>query len=134
MATTTTRDDGTRTRSWWPHRQKDDDETIDLTDERHDHVRDERSVDEGADVGVDRDRDGGVDRRERARAKPGFGYTLRIVLATLLAAAVAVVAAVNTADVELDYVTDATTAPLWWIIAAAAVAGLLIGRLLPRTR
>lgn len=133
MASTTTKEDGTQTRTRWPHRRHAaDDETVDLRDDRDardadgDGVVDERER-------VDRDRDG-VDDRHEGRRRAGFGFMLRIVLATLLLAAVAVVAIVNTTEVELDYVTDTTTVEMWWIIAASAGAGLLAGILLPRPR
>lgn len=134
MATTTTRDDQTQVRPSWPRHDEgasDNDEgardgdTIDLTDDRRAERHD-----------LDRDDDRRVDRhddRRRARRGAGFAYTLRVMLSTLLLAAVVVLAAVNTADVELDYVADTTTSPQWWIIAASAVAGLIVGRLMPRS-
>jgi uncharacterized integral membrane protein len=71
------------------------------------------------------------DRRvRRAEWKGG----LRVLLALLLVAAVGVFAAVNTNDVNVDYVIDEVNAALWVVIAISAGVGLIVGMLLAARR
>lgn len=53
--------------------------------------------------------------------------TIRIVVWVLVLAAVVVIAAVNTQDVDLDWVFGDTTMPLWVVIALSALAGAVVG-------
>ena len=53
--------------------------------------------------------------------------TIRIIVWMVVVAAVAVVAAFNTQDVDLDWVVGESTLPLWVVIAASALAGAVIG-------
>jgi uncharacterized integral membrane protein len=66
----------------------------------------------------------------RVVRRNSFGQTLRTVLATLILAAVVVVAAVNTDEVNVDLVFEEYEAPLSALVGGAAGAGLLIGLLL----
>ena len=126
-----TRDHDTVTRPAWPGGHDPDtverEGSIDLTDER------DRTVAAPA-VREDHRDDRVADEHLERRPRPGIGYTLRVMLATLLLAAIVIAAAVNTADVEIDYVSDTVTSPLWAVIAASAGAGLLLGWLTPRPR
>lgn len=63
----------------------------------------------------------GHERSIRAR------QTIRIVVWLVVVAAVVVVAALNTHDVDLDWVVGESTLPLWVVIAASALAGAVIG-------
>jgi len=63
----------------------------------------------------------GHDRSIRAR------QTIRIIVWMIVVAAVAVVAALNTHDVDLDWVVGESTLPLWIVIALSALAGAVIG-------
>lgn len=53
--------------------------------------------------------------------------TIRIIVWVVVVAAVAVVAAFNTQDVDLDWVLGESTLPLWVVIAVSALAGAVIG-------
>ncbi len=53
--------------------------------------------------------------------------TIRILVWIVVVAAVAVIAALNTQDVDLDWVVGETTLPLWLVIAGSALAGVVIG-------
>lgn len=53
--------------------------------------------------------------------------TIRIIVWVVVVAAVAVVAAFNTQDVDLDWVVGESTLPLWVVIAVSALAGAVIG-------
>jgi uncharacterized integral membrane protein len=63
----------------------------------------------------------GHERSIRAR------QTIRIVVWVVVVAAVAVVAALNTQDVDVDWVVGESTLPLWVVIALSALAGAVIG-------
>lgn len=63
----------------------------------------------------------GHERSIRAR------QTIRIIVWVVVVAAVAVVAAFNTQDVDLDWVVGESTLPLWVVIAVSALAGAVIG-------
>lgn len=53
--------------------------------------------------------------------------TIRIVVWVVVVAAVAIIAAVNTQDVDVDWVVGDSTLPLWVVIALSAIAGAVIG-------
>jgi uncharacterized integral membrane protein len=63
----------------------------------------------------------GHERSIRAR------QTIRIIVWVVVVAAVAVVAAFNTQDIDLDWVVGESTLPLWVVIAVSALAGAVIG-------
>lgn len=63
----------------------------------------------------------GHERSIRAR------QTIRIIVWMVVVAAVAVVAAFNTQDIDLDWVVGESTLPLWVVIAVSALAGAVIG-------
>ena len=63
----------------------------------------------------------GHERSIRAR------QTIRIVVWIVVVAAIALVAASNSQDVDLDWVVGASTVPLWVVIAVSALAGAVIG-------
>ena len=62
--------------------------------------------------------------------KNSVGQTTRTVVATVILAAVVLVAAVNTDRVDVDLVFEQYEAPLAALVGGAAVAGFLIGLLL----
>jgi uncharacterized integral membrane protein len=64
--------------------------------------------------------------------KNSAGQTIRTILATLVAAAVVAVAALNTGDLDLDFGFTNATYPLWGVIGAAGFAGLVAGWLYGR--
>ena len=53
--------------------------------------------------------------------------TIRILVWVVVVAAVAVVAAVNTQEVDVDWLVGESTLPLWVVIALATLAGAVIG-------
>lgn len=53
--------------------------------------------------------------------------TIRIFVWVAVVAAVAIIAAVNTQDVDVDWVVGDSTLPLWAVIALSAIAGAVIG-------
>ena len=55
------------------------------------------------------------------------GRTIRFVIIAALIALLVMTALDNTNEVRLGYVFGDATAPIWLAIAAAAVAGLVIG-------
>jgi uncharacterized integral membrane protein len=55
------------------------------------------------------------------------GRTIRFVVVGVLIAVLVLIALDNTDEVRLGYVFGHATAPIWLAIAAAAVAGALIG-------
>lgn len=63
----------------------------------------------------------GHERSIRAR------QTIRIIVWVVVVAAVAVVAAVNTQEVDVDWLVGESTLPLWGVIALATLAGAVIG-------
>jgi len=63
----------------------------------------------------------GHERSIRAR------QTIRIIVWVVVVAAVAVVAAFNSQDIDLDWVVGESTLPLWVLIAVSALAGVVIG-------
>ena len=63
----------------------------------------------------------GHERSIRAR------QTIRIVVWVVVVAALAIVAALNTQDVGVDWVVGESTLPLWVVIALSVLAGAVIG-------
>jgi uncharacterized integral membrane protein len=55
---------------------------------------------------------------------------VRIVLGTIILAALVVFAIDNRRHIHVDYIVGSTDAPLWLVLAATAVAGALIGWLI----
>lgn len=53
--------------------------------------------------------------------------TVRILVWVVAVVALVAVAASNSQDVEVDWVVGDSTLPLWVVIAAAAVTGMVIG-------
>jgi uncharacterized integral membrane protein len=70
----------------------------------------------------------------RVVRKNSFGHTLATILATLILAAVVVVALVNTDQTDVDLVFERYDLPLSALVGGAAGAGLLIGLLLGARR
>ena len=58
------------------------------------------------------------------------GRGLRLVVAAALVAAIVIVALDNRDDVRLGYVLGDAEAPVWIVLVAAGIAGVLIGWLL----
>ena len=65
-----------------------------------------------------------------AHASRDHGRVVRLVLAAVLVAAVIAVAIDNREEVEVGYVVGEVRAPVWIILVAAGVAGVLIGWLI----
>jgi len=57
-------------------------------------------------------------------------HTFRLIVAAALIVAVVLVAFDNKEDVEVGYVFDEAQAPLWVVLIAAAICGVVIGWLL----
>jgi uncharacterized integral membrane protein len=70
----------------------------------------------------------------RVVRKNSLGQTLRTVVATLLLAAVVVIAFANDDQTDIDLLFEQYDAPLWLLLAASAGAGFLIGALLTMGR
>jgi uncharacterized integral membrane protein len=86
------------------------------TREEHHH---ERADSRGCDMA--RDDETTHDRSIRWR------QSIRILVWVAVVAVLVVVAAVNTQDVDVDWVLDESTLPLWLVIAGAAAAGVVVG-------
>ena len=69
------------------------------------------------------------DRTSAAQLRD-VGRGLRFLVAALIVAALVAVALDNRHDVRLGYVTGDAQAPVWIVVAAAGVAGVVIGWLL----
>ena len=83
---------------------------------------------------VDARLDASSDASSRARRSGMFSHTVRVMLATLVLAAIVLFAAANTDDVRPDFLFDAATVPMWTIVAGSSFAGFLLGQLLHRRR
>ena len=57
----------------------------------------------------------------------GKGRAVRLVLAVVIVALLIAVVVDNRQEVEIGYVVDQTSAPLWIVLVAAGVAGVIIG-------
>jgi uncharacterized integral membrane protein len=55
------------------------------------------------------------------------GRTVRLVIAALIVVALVAVALDNREEVEVGYVVGDASAPLWVVLVAAGVAGVIIG-------
>jgi len=55
------------------------------------------------------------------------GRAVRLVLAAVIVVVLIAVAVDNREEVEIGYVVDQTSAPLWIVLVVAGVAGVLIG-------
>jgi uncharacterized integral membrane protein len=64
------------------------------------------------------------------RPSGGLGHDLRLVLGTIILAALVVFAIDNRRQIHVSYIVGSTDAPLWLVLAATAVAGALIGWLI----
>jgi uncharacterized integral membrane protein len=105
-------------RPHWPGRHHDDDPEV---------VEERRVVDTDRTDGVVAD-DRVVERRPSRVAT--VGHTVRVMLATLLLAAVVLFAAANTTELKVDFLFDSVRAPMWAVIAGSGGAGMLVGMLL----
>jgi uncharacterized integral membrane protein len=75
-----------------------------------------------------------VHHEDRAR---DLGRVVRLVVAALIVVAIVAVALDNTDEVDVGYVFGDVSAPLWLVLVAAGIAGLLVGWLIkhrPRHR
>ena len=59
-----------------------------------------------------------------------FTHDVRVVLGTIILAALVVFAIDNRRTTHVDYIVGSTNAPLWLVLAGTAVAGALIGWLI----
>ena len=66
-----------------------------------------------------------IDERRERRIR--MGQTVRVLVVLVVIGLLALFAALNTADVEIDYLFGDVTAPMIIVIAVSAVAGLIIG-------
>jgi uncharacterized integral membrane protein len=64
----------------------------------------------------------------------GVGHIIGIVVMVALVVALLLLALDNTEDVRVGYVVGDADAPLWTIVVAAAVAGVIIGWLIRHRR
>lgn len=71
---------------------------------------------------------------ERQERKVRFSQTLRILLVVLLVVVVALFAAANSQRVEVDWLVDSTTSPMYVLVGASAGVGLVVGLLLGARR
>jgi uncharacterized integral membrane protein len=55
------------------------------------------------------------------------GRTARLVVALVIVAAVVAVAVDNRNEVEVGYVVGDVSAPLWVVLVAAGIAGIVVG-------
>jgi uncharacterized integral membrane protein len=63
-----------------------------------------------------------------------LAHDLRLVLSVLLVAALVALVVDNRRDTRVDYIVGHRDAPLWFMLTATAVVGVLIGALLSRHR
>jgi len=66
----------------------------------------------------------------QAHASRDTGRIVRLVIAALLVAVVGAIAIDNREEVEVGYVAGQVRAPVWIVLIAAGVAGVLIGWLI----
>jgi uncharacterized integral membrane protein len=67
------------------------------------------------------------DDSHSALTSRGIGGIIRFTLIAVLIAAVVLIAVDNRDDVRLGYVTGSAEAPLWLVVVAAGIAGVLVG-------
>ena len=67
---------------------------------------------------------------ERVNEHGSSSRTIRIVIAALIVAVIIVVAIDNSESVEVGYVIGETEAPVWVVLVAAGIAGVVIGWLI----
>ena len=67
---------------------------------------------------------------ERMNEHGSSSRTIRIVIAALIVAVIIAVAIDNSESVEVGYVIGETEAPVWVVLVAAGIAGVVIGWLI----
>ena len=67
---------------------------------------------------------------ERVNEHGSSNRTIRIVIAALIVAVIIAVAIDNSESVEVGYVIGETEAPVWVVLVAAGIAGVVIGWLI----
>jgi uncharacterized integral membrane protein len=67
---------------------------------------------------------------ERMNEQSSSSRTFRIVIAAIIVAVVIAVAVDNSESVEVGYVIGETNAPVWAVLVAAGIAGVVIGWLI----
>jgi len=67
---------------------------------------------------------------ERVNEHGSSSRTIRIVIAALIVAVIIAVAIDNSESVEVGYVIGETEAPVWVVLVAAGIAGVVIGWLI----
>ena len=67
---------------------------------------------------------------ERMNEHGSSSRTIRIVIAALIVAVIIAVAIDNNESVEVGYVIGETEAPVWVVLVAAGIAGVVIGWLI----
>ncbi|MDX1690825.1 MAG: LapA family protein [Acidimicrobiia bacterium] len=71
------------------------------------------------------DTEGTIDEKQERRIR--MGQTIRVVAALAVVALLGLFAAINTADVQIDYLFGDVEAPMIIVILVSAVGGFLIG-------
>jgi len=67
---------------------------------------------------------------ERVNEHGSSSRTIRIVIAALIVAVIIAAAIDNSESVEVGYVIGETEAPVWVVLVAAGIAGVVIGWLI----
>jgi len=67
---------------------------------------------------------------ERLNEQSSRSRTFRIVIAAIIVALIIAVAVDNSESVEVGYVIGETNAPVWAMLVAAGIAGVMIGWLI----
>ncbi len=78
-----------------------------------------------------------VDRNTAAVHRRDFGRIIRLIVVAALLAVLVIVALDNRNDARIGYAIGDANAPMWVLIVAAAVGGMIIGWLIrhrPRNR
>ncbi len=70
------------------------------------------------------------DTRGESSTTVDLGRIARLILAAVIVAAVVLVAVDNRRDVRVGYVVGDTEGPIWIVLLAAGVAGMIVGWLI----
>jgi len=73
-----------------------------------------------------------IDQRTGAVHRRDLAHVLRLVIVAAIVAVLVAVAMDNRDDVRVGYVVDEANAPVWIVVVAAAIGGLVVGWLLRR--
>ena len=70
------------------------------------------------------------DRRGESSTSVDLGRVARLIVAAVIVAGVVLVAVDNRRDVRVGYVVGDTEGPIWIVLLAAGVAGVIVGWLI----